>query len=1011
MSCVKLNLLTNPSFDTRACDSSSTNPIYANGFITDLKMDCAPPTNGAGHYHLMPEITPAWNGNNWANLKDHTGNGGNLLLLDGVQKNFAPLGYEAVLWKQSITGIQGDSTYSFSFWYANAGGDPGAQLAIRIGTSFYEPFTVLPYDHTWRQYCVQWTAPRRSLAHTDVQIVQRQLFTNIGIDVAIDDMVFGRSGKPIAEITAASPTTICTGQSVLLQSASGGTGLYYQWFRNGEAIGGATSPSYTATSSGAYTLQISSSAGCAGNSNTITVTLTTGSDADSYTVTSSPGSAWTRAANPFGSAQPIRIHSELRIAANVQLVIQGMRFEFGPNARVTLEPGAQLTMESDGTVPTIFTAYDCPNIMWNGLTIMSADKQTAKLVMKPGSVIEHARTGVTNSTTGKGKSQPAASGYVTATGAIFRNNFVAVQLASPVVTTQLAQNPLYNPSSFSDCLFISSAYLKDRTTYPDGLHKTFVDLSYIEGPRFTGNTLINTFYSPHPAEVNNVYDEAIVTRNKGITSLNAQYHIYQGVNSFTNLWAGIDYNSSTSSGGQVFQNLECLSNAYGIILRGGSGMYISTSTFGIHPSYTEGATRVPKFFVGINARGSTELYITNNSFSEGYGGIITVDASKNGSISTLTMNRFENVGRTDRGKGQGIYSLYDNHALQVSCNNFDVRHATVQNHWVTEGSIPEQGSCLTEPPANTFEGAEPVFSDIYIKSPHTGFIYNIHNDTVPILKPKMRMTVWGSATADVTATYVHNCRQDYNSQVVCMILSHPIEPILTALYTALPGGNDSLILSYVYQALHYYAREDSTGLAVIAFLNELPYEPAKWQLVAEYIRRERYPEAQSLLAILPSRHEADDISRAFYELQIRLYQAGQTLSDMNASDSTAMHAISLSDAPLAYEAQAIMHYLYGTGYRIPLPYVPEEGAERKGTLIPELLIYPNPSGEAFSIRHATERGVSALRITDVTGKMIASLPYTADMMIPVGAYRNGIYFVSLYQGDLYLETHKLTIIH
>ncbi len=76
---------------------------------------------------------------------------------------------------------------------------------------------------------------------------------------------------PSATITAGGSTTFCSGASVTL-SANTGTGLTYQWRRNGTAITGGTSSNYAATQAGTYTVVITSG-GCSTTSAGTTVTV------------------------------------------------------------------------------------------------------------------------------------------------------------------------------------------------------------------------------------------------------------------------------------------------------------------------------------------------------------------------------------------------------------------------------------------------------------------------------------------------------------------------------------------------------------------------------------------------------------------------------------------------------------------------------------------------------------------------------------------------------------------
>lgn len=81
------------------------------------------------------------------------------------------------------------------------------------------------------------------------------------------------STPPTAAVTAAGPTTFCSGGSVVL-NANSGTGYTYQWKNNGTNISNATTASYTATASGSYSVAVTSN-GCSATSSATTVTVNT----------------------------------------------------------------------------------------------------------------------------------------------------------------------------------------------------------------------------------------------------------------------------------------------------------------------------------------------------------------------------------------------------------------------------------------------------------------------------------------------------------------------------------------------------------------------------------------------------------------------------------------------------------------------------------------------------------------------------------------------------------------
>jgi len=77
---------------------------------------------------------------------------------------------------------------------------------------------------------------------------------------------------PNATVNVSGPTTFCQGGNVVFSVASS-TGQTYQWQNNGTNISGATTSSYTANSSGSYSITINNTFGCTSSSNPINVTV------------------------------------------------------------------------------------------------------------------------------------------------------------------------------------------------------------------------------------------------------------------------------------------------------------------------------------------------------------------------------------------------------------------------------------------------------------------------------------------------------------------------------------------------------------------------------------------------------------------------------------------------------------------------------------------------------------------------------------------------------------------
>ena len=97
------------------------------------------------------------------------------------------------------------------------------------------------------------------------------------------------NAAPTATVTASGSTTFCKGGSTVLTAVSG-TAVLYQWFRNGVAVTAATATgtTYTATTSGSYTVVVTNSLSCTGSSAAVVITV----NAPPTTVTASGSTAF-----------------------------------------------------------------------------------------------------------------------------------------------------------------------------------------------------------------------------------------------------------------------------------------------------------------------------------------------------------------------------------------------------------------------------------------------------------------------------------------------------------------------------------------------------------------------------------------------------------------------------------------------------------------------------------------------------------------------------------------------
>jgi hypothetical protein len=80
------------------------------------------------------------------------------------------------------------------------------------------------------------------------------------------------NSNPTASVTAGGSTSLCSGQSVVL-SANAGPGLSYQWQINGANLPGFTAVTYTASSTGSYSVVVTNASGCVAVASPVSVTV------------------------------------------------------------------------------------------------------------------------------------------------------------------------------------------------------------------------------------------------------------------------------------------------------------------------------------------------------------------------------------------------------------------------------------------------------------------------------------------------------------------------------------------------------------------------------------------------------------------------------------------------------------------------------------------------------------------------------------------------------------------
>lgn len=193
---------------------------------------------------------------------------------------------------------------------------------------------------------------------------------------------------PVPTVTAAGPTSFCSGLSVVL-SSSAATGN--QWFKDTVAINGATNQAYTANASGNYTVKTTNASGCLSESAGTKVTVNalpakpviklSGSDLVS---SSANGNQWYRDTATLSGATNAVYKPTLSAYYKVQVTENGCTSPMSDAFYYLVSAVSNINANSPGTYTLV------PNPVSDRLYIQSAtisDKITIQLIDANGRVL------------------------------------------------------------------------------------------------------------------------------------------------------------------------------------------------------------------------------------------------------------------------------------------------------------------------------------------------------------------------------------------------------------------------------------------------------------------------------------------------------------------------------------------------------------------------------------------------------------------------------------------------
>ncbi len=417
----------------------------------------------------------------------------------------------------------------------------------------------------------------------------------------------GTSITPTAAITAAGPTTVCTGGSVVL-NASTGTGYTYVWKRNSTTISGATASSYTATQTGSYTVTVTNG-GCAVTSSATSVTVST----TAITASLTAGSATT-----FCTGGSVVLNAST-----------GTGYTYvwkRNNTTISGATASSYTATLAGSYTAVVTSGTC-SATSAGVTVTVNTPPTASLTAAGSTSICSGGNVVLNANTGTGYTYVWKRNGTTISGAT-SSSYTATQAGSHTVT--VTSGGCSTTSSAVSVTVVSGTVTASltaggATTFCSGgsvllSANTGTGLSYVW--KRSGTTISGATGSSYTANQSGSYTVTVTSGSCSATSSS----VTVTVNSAPTATLTAGGATSICSGGSVVLNANTGSGYTYVWKRSGSTISGATAS-----SYT--ATQTGSYTVTVSASGCSSTTSAAVSVTVGSGSLTPAGLQAYGSLT------------------------------------------------------------------------------------------------------------------------------------------------------------------------------------------------------------------------------------------------------------------------------------------------------------------------------------------------------------------------------------------
>ncbi|MBK0403310.1 T9SS type A sorting domain-containing protein [Adhaeribacter sp. BT258] len=370
---------------------------------------------------------------------------------------------------------------------------------------------------------------------------------------AFTKVVVSSTAAAVPTITAGGATTFCAGGSVTLTAASTTTGATYTWFKDGVAITGATSATYSATTSGAYTA-VATANNCP----------SAASAATTVTVNAAP------AIPTITAGGPVAFCAGGSVTLTAASTTTGATFQwFNNGTAITGATSATYSANASGSYTVTATAGGCSAT--SVATVVTANPIAtapaitaggATTVCAGGSVVLTAASSTTGATYSWFKDGVAITGATGATySATTAGNYTAVATANGCPSAASAATAVtVNPAPAVPTLTAGGA-----TTFCDGGSVTLTAASATTGATFTwfkdGVAITGATSATYSASTSGNYTATATAGGCSSTSTATAVTVTALPATPTVTRAGFTLTSSSATGNQWYKDSNLITGA------------------------------------------------------------------------------------------------------------------------------------------------------------------------------------------------------------------------------------------------------------------------------------------------------------------------------------------------------------------------------------------------------------------------------------------------------------------